>query len=328
VQQALTQLGLSEVTMVPEPMAVAMDYAAKQRVEEHHPLVVASVGGSCTDVTVLRRRAPAFELVGSPLQSDHPAGQDLDDEIFGLLREQHGEQLDSLDATDPAQRAALAAVRSECVRAKEALSRQTGVSMWLDLPGGRTEFALSRTRFEQLARPHLERVPELISQAVQSISLRPEDVSTVILAGGLARTPLLQNVVGERLQHPPLVDVSPELAAANGAALAASKVLTTDTDQGSVAETRVLMAVEGIDDSEPYEDEPEPVERPPIEVEPMPIDPPDESKVKRMKIIKLSAAAALVIIGLLATFFVEDTSFKGMLSLFQTILHAGVSRPS
>ncbi|MFC7342351.1 Hsp70 family protein [Saccharopolyspora griseoalba] len=327
VQQALAQLGHSEVTMVPEPMAVAVDYAAKQRVEEHHPLVVASVGGSSTDVAVLRRRAPAFEFVGSPLRSDHPSGQDLDDEVFELLREQHGAQLDSLDATDPAQRAALAAVRNECVRAKEALSRQSGVTMRLDLPGGPTEFAISRTRLEQLARPHLERVPELISQAVQSVSLRPEDVDTVILAGGVARIPLLQNLVGERLQHPPLVDVSPELAAASGAALAASKVLTTGTDQGSVAETSVLMAVEGLDDSEPHEDEPEPVERPPIEVEPMPIEPPDESRAKRMKILKLSAAAALVIIGVLITFFVEDASFKGVLSLFQAILHTGANRP-
>ena len=327
VQQALAQLGLSEVTMVPEPMAVAVDYAAKQRVEEHHPLLITSVGGSSTDVSVLRRRAPAFEFVGSPLRSEHPSGQDLDDELFGLLREQFAEQLDSLDPTDPAQRAALAALRHECVRAKEALSRQDGTSMWLDLPAGRTEFALSRTRFEQLARPHLERVPELISQAVQSVSLRPEDIETVLLAGGTARIPLLQNLVGERLQHPPLVDVSPELAAANGAALAASKVLTTDSDKGSVAETRVLMALERLDDSEPRDDEVEPVQRPPIEVEPMPIEPPDESKAKRMRIIKLVIAASLVIIGVLLTFYVEDASFKGVLGLFQTILHTGADRP-
>ncbi|GAA2333269.1 hypothetical protein GCM10009854_05830 [Saccharopolyspora halophila] len=328
VQQALAQLGLSEVTMVPEPMAVAVDYAAKQKLEEHHPLVVANVGGSSTDITVLRRRAPSFEFVGSPLHSDHPSGQDLDDELVGLLREGFGEQLDSLDPGDPAQRAALTALRNECVRAKEALSRQPGISMWLDLPAGRTEFALSRTRFEQLARPHLERVPELISQAAQSVSLRTEDVETVILAGGTARVPLLQNLVGERLQQPPLVDAAPELAAARGAAVAASKVLTTDTDQGSVAETSVLMAVEGVDDAVPYDDEPEPVERPPIEVEPMPIEPPDENKAKRMKYIKLSVAAALVLIGVLITFFAEDTSFKGVLTLFQTVLHFGADRPS
>ncbi|RRO15094.1 Hsp70 family protein [Saccharopolyspora rhizosphaerae] len=317
VQQALGQLGITDVTMVPEPVAVALDYASKQRVEEQHPLVVANVGGSGFDATVLRRRHRSFEVVGSPLNTDHPSGQDLDDEVFGLVREQFSTQLAALDATDRDHRAALAALRAECVRAKEALSHQAGVSLWVDLPGVRTEFGLSRGRYEQLARPHLERVPELISQAVQSASLRQDDVETIVLAGGTARTPLLKQLVAERLQTPPLVDVAPELTAASGAALAAQQVLSTDTDRGSIAETSVLMRVEGFDAVDDVDDEPKPVERPPIEVEPLPIEPPDETRLKRMKIIKLVAAVVLIALGIVITFMTKDHSITGVVDLLK-----------
>ncbi|MDI2032411.1 Hsp70 family protein [Saccharopolyspora sp. TS4A08] len=317
VQQALSQLGITDVTMIPEPTAVALDYASKQRVDDQHPLVVANVGGSGFDATALRRRHPTFDVVGSPLDTDHPSGQDLDDALFELIREQFSAQLAALDASDVNHRAALAKLRAECVRAKEALSHQPGVSMWVDLPGVRTEFGLSRARYEQLARPHLERVPELISQAVQSASLRPDDVETVLLAGGVARTPLLKQLVAERLGTPPLVDVAPELTAASGAALAAQQVLSTHTDRGSVAETSVLMAVEGFDSLDDIDDEPEPVERPPIEVEPMPIEPPDEARAKRMKIIKLVVAAVLIAIGIVITFMTKDHSITGVMDLLK-----------
>ncbi|MGW3471534.1 Hsp70 family protein [Saccharopolyspora sp. NPDC000995] len=316
VQQALVQLGLTDVTMVAEPMAVAVDYAAKQRVPEHAPVVVANVGGSGFDATVLRRREPGFEVVGSPLNADHPSGQDLDDEIFAVVRAEFGDRLDALDLGDLNQRAALAHLRAECVRAKEALSHQPGVQLRVELPGMRTEFALSRSRYEQLVRPHLERVPELILQAVQSATLSPDDLDSVVLAGGTSRTPLLKKLVAERLKLQPQVDVAPELAAAGGAALAAVQVLSTDTDECSIAETSVLMRIEGSDGPFDLDAEPVAVPRPPVEVEPMPLEPRDEDRVRRIKIIKLSLAAALIIGGLLLTFLLPN-GFSGVLGAIQ-----------
>lgn len=302
VQQALAQLGLGDVTMVPEPLAVALDYAGKQRVADDAAIVVGNVGGSGFDATVLRRRQPGFDIVGPPLESDHPGGQDLDDEVLGAVRAEFGARLESLDVGDPAQRAALAGLRAECVRAKEALSHQPGVQIRVELPDLRTEFALSRSRYEKLARPHLERVPELLIQAVQSASLSTEDLAAVVLAGGTARTPLLKQLVAQRLSLPPQVDVAPELAAASGAAQAAVRVLSADTDQEAAAETSVLMRIEGPEsDPDIFDEEPAAAPRPPVEVEPPPIEPPDEDRERRVKIIKLSVAAVLIIVGVVLT---------------------------
>lgn len=326
VHQELARLGLSDVTMVTEPMAVGIDYAAKQRVDEHEALVVANVGGTGFDATVLRRRSPGFDVVGSPLESGHPCGQDLDDEIFAAVRTELAEELDGLDAADPQQRPALQRLRAECVRAKEALSSQPGAQIRVELPGTSIETALSRSRLEQLARPHLERVPELVLQAVQSASLSQQDLSAVVLAGGTARVPLLNRLVAQRLSQPPMIDAAPESAAASGAATAGVHLLSAGNDQASgqppaqapVDRTNVLMRVEGSDvDDPPYE--PEETPRPPVEIEPLPLDPPDASRARRVKIIRLSVAAALIIGGLVLSFVVPTASFGDVIGAIKQL---------
>lgn len=311
VNQALSRLGLTDVALVPEPVAVGLDYANNQAVEENGVLAVGNVGGSGFDATVLRRRAPGFEIVGAPLDSGHPGGQDLDDEVFGHLRSELGDELVARDLSDVQERAALAGLRAECTRAKEALSYQPQTTVRVELPRVRTEVALSRTRYEQLARTHLERVPDLLLQAVQSAGVDSEQLDALVLAGGTARSPLVKQLVTERL-HQPRVDAAPELVAARGAALSSVDKLSTSADQqgrgqgqGQVDETNVLVRVEGSASDSGGVDrraaDPLPAPRPPVEVRPMHIEPPDEDRQRAVKIIKLCVAAVLILGGLVLT---------------------------
>ncbi|EQD88097.1 Hsp70 protein [Saccharopolyspora erythraea NRRL 2338] len=307
VHQALAQLGISDVTLLPEPVAVAMDYASKQRVDDGGAIAVGNIGGTGFDATVLRRRTPGFEVVGPPLDSPHPGGQDLDDALFEHIRAELG-GLAGLDVTDFNVRATLAQLRGDCVHARETLSFHPGATLRIHLPKVNTDFAVSRSRFEKLARTHLERVPELVLQAVQSANLTPGELDAVVLAGGVARTPLLKQLVQERLERQPLVDGAPELVAACGAAVSAVKAVSTEGDQAaSMAETSVLMRIEAPDDDpnllDPLDDDVAESPRPPVEVEPMHIEPPDEKRQRLFKILKLTLAALLVIAGLIMTFY-------------------------
>lgn len=304
VQQALGELGLTDVTLVPEPVAVGLDYASKQQIADNAVLAVGNIGGSGFDATVLRRRRPGFEVVGQPLDSAHPSGQDLDDEVLAFLRSSIEAQWDALDPSDVRVRAALTQLRAECTRVKETLSYQPEASLRVEIPGVQTQLRLSRAKYEHLVRTHLERVPELLSQAIQSATLSPDQLEGVVLAGGTARTPLLKQLVGERLDLTPLVDAVPELVGARGAALAAVSAVSPDTDMAvSAAETSVMMRIEGPDSDEfdrPGVEEAE-APRPPIEVEPMYIEPPDERRELIFKIVKLSLAALLILLGLWLT---------------------------
>lgn len=316
VLSELAQLGLTDVTAAPEPVAVAMDYAAKQPVDEHAPVVVGNAGGSGFDATVLRRRSGelAFDVVAPTLDTTHPGGQDLDDEILEMVRSELDQDLPT-DTTDPNTRAALIGLRAECARAKETLTHQTETSIPVRLPGIHMDVALSRAKYERLARSHLERVPEILQQAVHSSPAPAEELSAVVLAGGTAHTPLLRRMVTERMEVAALVDRHPELVAAQGAALAGVRAVSTEADRAvrpahnpSANETSVLMrdVPESEDVLEP-EAAPDPP-RPSTAVDPMPLDPPDEARDRKIKILKLSAAAVLIIIGLVLTFIYPPQS--------------------
>lgn len=318
VYQELGRLGLDGVTLLPEPVAVGLDYASRARVEDNGTIAVGNVGGSGFDATVLRRApaagSPGFEVLGSPLDSEHPSGQALDDEVFGYLRTELGERPDQLDPGDPRDREAAFRLRAECVRGKEALSYQPRTTLRVELPGGRTQVELSRARYEQLARGHLERVPDLLQQAVQSAPGAAEGVDAIVLAGGTARTPLMQQLVSERLDQQVQVDGAPELVAARGAACAAMSaghdvVPAARNRAARGEETSVLMRVESsdrdseelavVDDEDGATDVPD-APRPPIEVDPMYIEPPGDKRT--FKIVKLSLAALLIIFGLVLTY--------------------------
>lgn len=326
VRQALAGLGIHDVTLVPEPVAVGFDYGSKQRVDEGAMLAVGDVGGSGMDATVLRRRGNGFEVVGAPLYLPHPSGTDLDDAVLGHVRTELGAEWDPFDLDASNDRAASRGLRDECTRVKEALSYQPHASVRVELPGSRNEaghsrgvaqneIALSRSRYEQLVRPHLERVPEVLSQAIQSAAGTPDELDAVVLAGGTARTPLLKELVAQGLSQPQ-VDAVPELVAASGAAAAAVRAMSTGGDLAeTVAETNVLMRVEekkpavggaaALVDRGPDEPSHEmpPVHRPPIEIERMYVEPPDERRALRAKILKLTLAAALILLGLYLTLY-------------------------
>src|SRR5437763_5808622 len=94
------------------------------------------------------------------------------------------------------------------------------------MPHVQTHLVLFRSRYEQLTRPHLELVPELLLQVVQSAIGGPEELHAVVLAGGSARIPLVKQLVAERLE-PPRVDVAPEPPGASGGAGRAVDALAT-----------------------------------------------------------------------------------------------------
>ncbi|WP_438388071.1 Hsp70 family protein [Actinopolyspora saharensis] len=341
---ALAELGLTDITLLAEPFAVAVDYATRQGVANGGSIAVGNLGSSGSSAAVLRKDEPhdsdgtvatergpgsGLDFLGTPVDSGESAGADLDDLVLERVRADFGEALSRLDPTEPRERGAALRLRAECSKAKEELSQRESSRVNVLLPGSSGEVPLARAHYERLARPYLEWVPEILVQAIQSASLSPEDLEAVVLAGGPARTPLLRNLVQQRLyetqpgletiESPVRVDGSPELVAARGAACWAAEALSAATDRAVAgAETSVLMRVSDREDnsspasSDEYDVDGAEAEiddvsadstaeppRPPVEVEPMHVEPPP--KRKALKVAKLSLAALLIIFGLVMT---------------------------
>jgi hypothetical protein len=114
-------------------------------------------------------------------------------------------------------------LRTECVEAKEALTRDTDVVIPAALPDRNESVRLTRAEFEAMIRPALAETINALRRALTSASVTPEDVHAVLLVGGSSRIPLVAQMVSAALGRPTAVDAHPKHAVAQGAALAAAE---------------------------------------------------------------------------------------------------------
>jgi molecular chaperone DnaK (HSP70) len=80
---------------------------------------------------------------------------------------------------------------------------------------------ITRTEFEQLIRPLVERTMDPVRQALADAGLEPSDVDEVVLVGGSTRIPFVRRTVAELFGRPPHSDLNPDEVVAIGAAVQA-----------------------------------------------------------------------------------------------------------
>ena len=116
---ALRRYGLP-VTFLAEPQAAALHYAAAERVEPGSTIAVYDFGGGTFDAAVVHKDPHGFSLLGRPEGVDRLGGIDLDELVFEDAATGSG-RVQALDEpTRPP--CGVAAVRRDCMDAKEALS--------------------------------------------------------------------------------------------------------------------------------------------------------------------------------------------------------------
>lgn len=213
---ALRRRGLT-VSLVTAPQAVALAHRAV--VPAGGPLAVVDLGGNGTTATVLAAAAPGVlpDAVGRTLTC-RTGGADVDDAVFAFVRSSSpatAAAFDALDPDDPRTVAALTSLRDECRAAKQLLSRDTVATVPVELPGLRTAVRIHRSDLDELTRPLLEPVTDLVQDVVAAA---PD--AEVLLAGGAARMPVVVQAVSAALGRPVAVVADPVADAARGAALA------------------------------------------------------------------------------------------------------------
>ncbi|OLM34348.1 MULTISPECIES: Hsp70 family protein [unclassified Pseudonocardia] len=213
---ALRRRGLT-VSLVTAPQAVAL--AHRTVVPAGGPLAVVDLGGNGTTATVLAAAAPGVlpDAVGRTLTC-RTGGADVDDAVFAFVQSSSpatAAAFDALDPDDPRTVAALTSLRDECRAAKQLLSRDTVATVPVELPGLRTAVRIHRSDLDELTRPLLEPVTDLVQDVVAAA---PD--AEVLLAGGAARMPVVVQAVSAALGRPVAVVADPVADAARGAALA------------------------------------------------------------------------------------------------------------
>lgn len=223
LQQAVRQADIGQVTMLTEPEAAALDYARQERVPSGSVIAVYDFGGGTFDATILRKTDDGFEMLGQPEGLERLGGIDFDEALFRRAMELVAAQGVQVDASDPAAMAAIARLRDECRRAKEALSSDTDATIPIFLPGLQTELRLTRAEFEDMIRPRIHETIEALGRATRSAGLGYGELDRILLVGGSSRIPLVAEMVREATSRPVAVDAHPKHTMALGAAFVAEQ---------------------------------------------------------------------------------------------------------
>ncbi|MEM8904492.1 MAG: Hsp70 family protein [Actinomycetota bacterium] len=223
LESAARATDLRDVTLVPEPVAAAVDYAGRERIEPGALVAVYDLGGGTFDTAVLRADDDGFTVLGQPDGVEGFGGADLDDAVFRLVAQGMG-GFGDLDPNDPVVARSVVELRTNCREAKEALSNETATSVLALLPGrDPQEIRLTRTELEDLIRPRLVETVAALERTVASAGLEVDDLDRVLLVGGSSRMPLVGEIVADGVRAPLAIDTHPKHAIAQGAALLAAR---------------------------------------------------------------------------------------------------------
>src|SRR4051812_23086493 len=189
--------GLKVLRVLPEPTAAALAYGLDKKKNEK--ILVFDLGGGTFDVSCLDVGDGVFEVL-SINGNTHLGGDDFDEELINYLAEEFRKQ-EGIDLRKDAM--ALQRLKEAAEKAKIELSNAMETTINLpfitaDQNGPKhLQMALTRSKFEQLIQPLVEKTRQPVLDALKDAKLSPNQIDEVVLVGGSTRVPMVQKLVKE-----------------------------------------------------------------------------------------------------------------------------------
>ncbi len=242
--------GLDVKRIINEPTAAALAYGMDKRAGGDRKIAVYDLGGGTFDVSIIEIAQVDGEMQFEVLATNGDTflgGEDFDKRIIDFLVEEFQKQ-EGLDLRkDPL---ALQRLKDSAERAKCELSSamQTDVNLpyiTMDANGPKhMNIKLTRAKLEGLVADLVAKTIEPCRIALKDANLRANEVTEVILVGGMTRMPKVQEAVKEFFGKEPRKDVNPDEAVAVGAAIQAGVLSGTVKDVLLLDVTPLSLGIE------------------------------------------------------------------------------------
>ena len=213
--------GLEVLRIINEPTAAALAYGLDKKHSE--TILVFDLGGGTFDVSILEVGDGVIEVKATSGDT-HLGGDDWDQVIVDWIADEYKRE-NGIDLRNDRQ--ALQRLREAAEKAKIELSNtvQTEINLpfiTADVSGPKhLTMTLTRSKFEQLGAPLVERLRGPVNQALQDAGLDKNQINEVVLVGGATRMPMVQELVQNMLGKTPNKSVNPDEVVAVGAAIQA-----------------------------------------------------------------------------------------------------------
>ncbi|MEU6592094.1 Hsp70 family protein [Streptomyces sp. NPDC046881] len=232
--------GLSDVGLLPEPIAAGTFYVSQQRIVPVRPgalIGIYDLGGGTFDATLVRKSETGVEIVGEPAGDDHVGGIHFDALLMDHVEEIAG-AAGRFDPDDPAVEADLLRLQADVIAAKEVLSTLPEAVVHVRLPGVSRDVEITRRGFEALIRPMLMDTIGMFADVLDQAGVRPDQLDAVLLVGGSSRIPLVARLLENELGVSVKTDAHSKHVVSLGAAIAAAPRRTVTEPQVLVPSVR------------------------------------------------------------------------------------------
>ena len=207
--------GLEVLRIINEPTAASLAYGMAAR--DRGTIAVYDLGGGTFDISILKVEDGVFQVL-STNGDTHLGGDDIDALLTGqVIRDIAGSPGDHAAETVQAIRKAAIQAKWDLSDAEEA---EIHVAPMAGVPEGYSR-RITRTDFERMILPLVERTLGPCRQALFDAGLEPQDIEEVVLVGGSTRVPLVRRLVHELFARQPHSDLNPDEVVALGAAVQA-----------------------------------------------------------------------------------------------------------
>ncbi|TDI46948.1 MAG: molecular chaperone DnaK [Acidobacteria bacterium] len=218
-KDAGTIAGLNVQRILNEPTAASLAYGMTEGATGK--VAIYDLGGGTFDVSILELNAGIYQVLASGGDT-YLGGEDFDQLIINWLVEEFQTE-NEIDLTGD--RMALQRLKEAAEKAKCELSTQAQAEIVLPFISANQSgpkhlnTVLTRTKFEQMIEPLLERTRKPCEDALKDAGLAAADLDDIIPVGGQTRTPKVLETIQNIFRKEPNRSVNPDEVVSIGAAI-------------------------------------------------------------------------------------------------------------